>query len=251
MQADTVLFLDETGDHSLGTVDPSFPIFLLCGCLFTRDAYENFCTASSVVKMNFWNTKDVIFHSRCIRRYNEPFHILFDKELKERFLNDLNKLVEDASFTVFAAAIDKEAHLRKYGKVAIDPYDMSLSFIMERVIFYLSDLSKRERKTITCKLVFEKRGKKEDIHMTSQFNKIRDAGTGYVDASRMKLHIIGCDFKAKTENHNGLQCADLCAYPLARSLVLKGSPSKAADIVRPKIYANNGRQYGLKIFPHK
>ena len=29
------LFLDETGDHGLTHIDKNFPVFLLCGCLFS------------------------------------------------------------------------------------------------------------------------------------------------------------------------------------------------------------------------
>jgi len=42
-------FLDETGDHGLTYVDPDFPLFLLCGSLFsenellkTKEPYTHF-----------------------------------------------------------------------------------------------------------------------------------------------------------------------------------------------------------------
>jgi len=101
----------------------------------------------------------------------------------------------------------------------------------------------------TVQLAFEKRGYKEDAQITSHFNSIRDAGTYFVDADRMQRRVTGCSFHAKRENVAGLQCADLCAYPLARSLVLKGEPSKAAEIVSKKVYSKGGKQYGLKVFP--
>lgn len=248
-QVDTILFLDETGDHSLGTVDPNFPIFLLCGCLFTHDSLNDFTTAINALKKKYWRTENVIFHSRDIRKCNEPFHIFFDQDIKKSFYNDLNNIINDTKFTVFAAAIKKDDHVKRYGKVAGDPYDISLSFIMERVVFYLSDESKKHSKPITCNMMLEKRGDKEDVLLTSHFNKVRDRGTGYVEAARMQQHILGCSFNSKLENHAGLQSADLCAYPLARSLVLKGSPSKAADIVDSKIYRNFEKKYGLKVFP--
>lgn len=239
------LFLDETGDHGLSHVDPNFPVFLLCGCLFTDDALVVFEREINHIKKKYWNTTDVILHSRDIRKCNGPFQILFDLSIKEKFYNDLNALIESTDFTVIAAAIDKEEYIKRYGKLAHDPYDVSLSFIMERLIFRLDEIGD----IATSRLVFEKRGHKEDAQLASHFTAIRDNGTYFVDAERMQKRIEGCTFNSKRKNTIGLQCADLCAYPLARSLVLKGEPSKAADIVNKKVYHKGIKKYGLKVFP--
>tara|TARA_Y100000310_G_scaffold254740_1_gene261906 strand:+ start:1457 stop:2182 length:726 start_codon:yes stop_codon:yes gene_type:complete len=239
------MFLDESGDHGLSHIDPNFPLFLLCGCLFSDDALVAFEEKMNALKRKYWNTTDVILYSREIRKCEGPFQILFDLLLKEQFYNDLNVLIADADFTVIAAAIDKEKHIKRYGKLAHDPYDVSLSFMMERFVFCLDEIDNAS----SAQLIFEKRGYKEDTQITSHFNAIRDAGTYFVDGERMRSRVTGCHFHAKMENIVGLQCADLCAYPLARSIVLKGEPSKAADIVSEKVYTKNGKQYGFKIFP--
>lgn len=239
------MFLDETGDHGLAHIDPNFPIFLLCGCLFSEKALAAFREEMSKLKLKYWNTTDVILHSREIRKCEGPFQILFDLSVKERFYTDLNALIANADFTVIAAAIDKEQHIKKYGKLAHDPYDVSLSFIMERLVFCMDDYPADS----STHLMFEKRGYKEDAQITAHFNTIRDRGSYFVNAERMQSRITGCAFNAKRENMAGLQCADLCAYPLARSIVLKGEPSKAAEIVSKKVYRAQGKQYGLKVFP--
>ena len=239
------MFLDETGDHGLSHVDPNFPLFLLCGCLFADEALTTFEQSINNLKRKYWNTTDVILHSRDIRKCEGPFQILFDLSVKERFYKDLNSLIADANFTVIAAAIDKEQHIKRYGKLAHDPYDVSLSFIMERLVFCLDESPEAS----AVELVFEKRGYKEDSQLTAHFNALRDTGTYFVDTERMRRHITGCTFHAKRKNVAGLQCADLCAYPLARSLVLKGEPSKAAEIVSRKVYGKGAKQYGLKVFP--
>lgn len=239
------MFLDETGDHGLARVDPNFPLFLLCGCLFSDEALLAFEQGVAALKRKYWNTTDVILHSREIRKCEGPFQILFDLAVKERFYNDLNALIAGADFTVVAAAIEKEQHIKRYGKLAHDPYDVSLSFIMERLVFCMDD----RFPSASVQLMFEKRGYKEDAQITAHFNTIRDRGTYFVNAARMQARITGCSFNAKRENIPGLQCADLCAYPLARSLVLKGEPSKAAEIVSKKVYRKGGKQHGLKVFP--
>lgn len=239
------LFLDETGDHGLKFLDPNFPIFLLCGCLFTEQALAAYQEELDAIKMKYWKTKSVILHSRDIRKCEGPFQIFFDLSLKQSFYADLDAAMVRADFTVIAAAINKEEHIKKYGRLAHDPYDVSLSFIMERLVYCLDEPGVSG----DAKLVFEKRGHKEDMQLIAHFNSIRDAGTHFVKAERMQQRITGCDFIAKKENAIGLQCADLCAYPLARSLVLQGEPSRAADIIKKKVYCKGTKMYGLKVFP--
>ncbi len=239
------VFLDETGDHGLVHVDVNFPIFLLCGCLFSEQAIFDLQNKMDAIKIKYWKTKDVIFHSRDIRKCEGPFRIFFDLGIKEAFYSDLDLVMKNADFTVIAAAIDKEQHIKRYGRLAHDPYDVSLSFIMERLVFCLDE----QDPTASAKLIFEKRGYKEDAQLTAHFNSIRDRGTHYIVSGRMQSRVTGCEFIAKKENDIGLQCADLCAYPLARSLILKGEPSIAADIVSSKIYQKGEKIYGLKIFP--
>lgn len=36
-----VLFLDESGDHSLSKIDPQYPMFVLAGCVFEMGYYED------------------------------------------------------------------------------------------------------------------------------------------------------------------------------------------------------------------
>ena len=239
------MFLDETGDHGLVHVDPNFPVFLLCGCLFADEAYVAFERNINTLKEKYWKTTDVILHSRDIRKCEGAFQIFFDLSVKQQFYEDINMLIEKADFIVIAAAIHKENHIMQYGRLAHDPYDMSLSFIMERLVFQLDEIGENT----TCELVFEKRGNKEDTQLTAHFNAIRDGGTYFVDVERMQQKVAGCTFRSKPENIVGLQCADLCAYPLARSLVLKGEPSKAAEIISNKIYRKGAKKYGFKIFP--
>jgi len=35
-----VLFMDESGDHNLESIDKSFPAFCLAGCIFEREYYK-------------------------------------------------------------------------------------------------------------------------------------------------------------------------------------------------------------------
>ena len=35
-----IMFLDESGDHSLDKIDKSYPMFVLAGCIFDQEYYE-------------------------------------------------------------------------------------------------------------------------------------------------------------------------------------------------------------------
>ena len=80
-----LLFLDESGDHGLKSIDQSFPIFLLCGILISEENYNLIRKEINDIKLNFWKNKNVIFHSRDIRKCNNEFQILFDLNIKNNF----------------------------------------------------------------------------------------------------------------------------------------------------------------------
>lgn len=242
------LFLDETGDHGLSFVDKNFPLFLLAGCLFENTELTKIEQEINKFKMEFFKTTDVILHSRDIRRCDGSFQILFDLELKKRFYEKLDKIMNEAKFIIIGSGVNKDEHIKKYGRGAKDPYALSLSFIMERLIFCLD---KKGDKSVTDVRI-EKRGRKEDQQLLNQYNKILDNGTYYVTPDRLKNKIGKFDSFLKRENIIGLQIADLCAYPLARHILNPSEPYPPFDIIRSKIYCDSNGNfdgYGLKIFP--
>jgi len=111
------LFLDESGDHGLKNIDPNFPIFLLCGVLIREDFYEIIKAEMNTIKNEFWNDINVIFHSRDIRKCNDPFDILFDNKIKSLFYDSINELVSKNNYTIIAAAINKAEFIKQYGKL--------------------------------------------------------------------------------------------------------------------------------------
>ena len=155
------LFLDETGDHGLKTIDESFPIFLLCGILISEENYTLIKDEINQIKFTFWKNKNVIFHSRDIRKCNKEFQILFDLRLKEQFYKSINKLVRKPLYNIIAASINKIEFIKKYGRLENDIYAISLSFIIERTVFCLDKLKNCNQ----LEIIIERRGKKEDIKL--------------------------------------------------------------------------------------
>lgn len=127
---DYVMFLDESGDHNLKAIDENSPLFCLCGCIFEKGYYHE--VARPLVdefKMRFWNSTDVILHSRDIRRHREAFYFLKDGAKPREFYDALNQLIVQLDFSIIAAVILKREHIARYGDRAEHPYHLSLEFI--------------------------------------------------------------------------------------------------------------------------
>lgn len=239
------LFIDESGDHGLKTLDPSFPIFILCGILIEESQYDLVNKKLNEVKENFWKNKEVIFHSRDIRKCEKEFQILFDLEVKTAFYKQINSIIQDSKYTVVSAAIKKDEFIKRYGKQSDNVYGIALSFIIERTVYCLDEL---KQKDINVQLVLEKRGAKEDQTLNDQFQLIRSNGTYYVDSVRLQNYKFGFHFRSKRDNVNGLQLADLMAYPIARQVMDPQRPHPSFELFKDKIYGEK-KKFGLKIFP--
>src|SRR3989338_8489725 len=116
------LFLDETGDHGLSYIDDNFPLFLLSGIFISEEEYSALCKKVNDFKNKFFNTTEVILHSRDIRKVEGPFQILFNLEIKKHFYEEINRILGNANYKIFGVGIDKRRHIEKYGKTAHDPY---------------------------------------------------------------------------------------------------------------------------------
>ena len=199
-------------------------------------------------KQEFFNTSEVILHSRDIRKCDGAFQVLFDLEIKKRFYEQLNKIISDAKFTIIAVAINKKKHIEKYGKVADNPYTICLSYILERLVFCTDG----RKPSPVISIIIEKRGKKEDQQLLSHYNTIIDRGTYHVISDRFKQRITDFSMVAKKDNSIGLQIADLCAYPVARHVLNDKEPYIPFAIIKNKIYCGDSGKvdgYGLKVFP--
>jgi len=110
----------------------------------------------------------------------------------------------------------------------------------------LDDIFQQDKKLT---IVIERRGKNEDRKLNTHFQKLLSRGTGYVNAERLKALDLKIEFRYKKQNVNGLQLADLIAYPIARYVIDKNRANPAYELIESKIYSKNGKRYGLKIYP--
>ena len=170
----TYLFIDESGDHGLTKIDTDFPVFLLCGVLISEENYEIVKQAMNSLKHAIWGNKDVIFHSRDIRKCEKEFQKLFDIELKAKFYAELNKIIADSTYKIIASAIQKDRFIEQFGKLQDDVYEVALSFVIEQAIMALNHTNT----STTLSIVIEKRGKREDKQLDDHFQRILGKGTG-------------------------------------------------------------------------
>lgn len=242
------LFIDECGDHCLATYDRNFPIFTLCGILVPHENLNAFKKAIDNLKLEFWDTTEVILHSRDIRKCEKHFKILFDNQIKERFYNRVNEvLAAQGVYIVVCCSVLKELCIEKHG-IDADIYGTALKYVLQRSIFCVDDINPDGG---IINVIVERRGKREDKALLQYFNRLQITGMHYVPPERFNEHMGRFSFSDKKENVFGLQVADLIAYPISRYVMSPDTNNPAFDVIKANIYTSRGRLLGLKIFPDK
>jgi hypothetical protein len=242
--SDYLAFLDECGDHSLTSVDKDFPVFVLSLVLLRRTDYgARILPAVNNLKLKHWDHEGVNLHSRDIRKAEGPFSILQNAARRTRFLADVSNLMATLPYELFIVGIRKDRLRDRYVRAA-NPYELALTFVMERVLHCLEQRQQR-----TLPLVAEARGQNEDSQLKATFYDLTTQGTGYVDSSRFQRCRFALQFQDKRKNIVGIQLADLCAHPAGRHILKPEQPNQAFDVIRGHVYEGGGRVRGWKVFP--
>lgn len=243
------LYIDECGDHNLKNYDPVFPIFTLCGILVTQENRKSLVKAFENLKKDFFGTTDIVIHSVDIRKWRGSFSILEDDDVRQRFFARIEEILrQNGAYVIVSCTILKE-QLKKFCVRGEDNdvYGLSLSYLLERSIFYV-DNKNEENPEIS--VVVEKRGKKEDRKLLNYYNSLRNRGTKWVKPERLVDRIAAFTFKAKQDNVIGLQIADLIAYPITRHLLNPERENRSYEVVKHNIFSDNGVLLGQKVIPH-
>ena len=75
--SDYVVYVDESGDHSLQSIDPNFPVFSLVFCIFKKsDFVETVVPVVQRLKFDFWGYDAVVLRGYEIRKQHGDFNIL-------------------------------------------------------------------------------------------------------------------------------------------------------------------------------
>ena len=103
--SDYVIYVDESGDHGLVSIDQQYPIFVLVFCIFKKQDY--LATVQKVQQFKFchFGHDMVILHESDIRRDRGDFKMLKSKERKNVFINDITNIIGDETFTVISISV--------------------------------------------------------------------------------------------------------------------------------------------------
>lgn len=138
--SDFIVFVDESGDHSLTSIDPEFPAFALSFCVIRKDDYlTRVVPAVQGFKFKYWGHDAVILHEHEIRKTKGDFAFLrTDRALRDYFMADLSRIMEEAPISIVASVIDKFRLVARYPN-PWSPYQLSLHFCLERLLLWLID----------------------------------------------------------------------------------------------------------------
>lgn len=211
------LYLDESGDHDLRRIDPSYPVFVLGGVI-VDDVYDRVIeTELNNLKNSWFGTTNVILHTADIVRNKSVFGCFKDAVLRTRFFRELNELIADLDIEILACAIQKTMHRDQYGPQAWDPYMYALTVLVERFCLELGDVHGGGR------IVAERRSKQLDRGFMHVWNNLQSRGTTYVTPGTIMHRISSCVLEHKSNNVAALQLADLVVSPIGRHLIKKAN----------------------------
>jgi hypothetical protein len=241
--SDCIVYVDESGDHRLESLDPEYPVFVLSFCIFRKADYASLVNpAIRQLKFATFGHDMVVFHESDIRRKRGAFSHL-SKEPREAFMRELTSLIAAAPFQLVAVVIDKRGLKDRYAK-PVHPYHLALGFGLERIDRLLNEQGQGDALT---HLVCEARGAKEDAQLREAFQRIRDGNNWFRRPLPFELVVAH-----KQTNSEGLQMADLTARPIGLSVLRPGQANRAFDVLQPKFYRGRSGLLagtGLKVFP--
>lgn len=242
--SDYIVYVDESGDHGLAQIDPQYPVFVLAFCIFKKTDYVSSVVPSvQSLKIRWWGHDAAVLHTIDIKRSKGDFAFLFNQDVRQDFLEELNQVIGQAPFTLITAIIDKTKLKAKYATPS-NPYDIALTFCMERTYAFLRDRAQHERRTT---ILMEERGKNEDRDLELAFRRVCDGGNRWGE-----MPFLEPRFLSKKANSSGLQIADLVATPIGRHFLAPKRQNRAYDVVAPKLRQSPSglvEGWGQKAFP--
>jgi hypothetical protein len=228
-----IVYVDESGDHSMVSIDDAYPVFVLSFCVFNKKYYGR-SVVPTVEDFKFRNFGHdiIILHERDIRKETGQFRFSGANE-KNSFLGALSKIIEVSKFILITAVIDKR-RMKDAGETADNPYHIALRFCLEQLREFLYEKDQLGAQT---HVVVECRGKKEDAELELEFRRVCDGANKF--GVPLPFTVVFAD---KRSNSSGLQLADLVARPIGLSVVRPDQPNRAFNLLKEKFFCDGGRQ---------
>ena len=228
-RSDYIIFADESGNPNLKTVDPNYPVFVFCCCVFRRQDYDaTAAPAVAALKASHFGNPDVILHSYPIRRSRPPFDFSGDEQRQAVFQGDLIQLIAGADFTVIAAAVELNRFQQRYP----DALNVDLVAFRQCIIQLDGLLQGFGQHEFSTSIVIESRGNRSDRRLIQEYRALRNDAI----VSGRTLANFDLQFDAKGNNTAGVQIADLVASPIGRHLTHPQHQNRDWDIIRVKLH---------------
>jgi hypothetical protein len=244
-----IVYVDESGDHGMETLDANYPMFVLAFCVFHKRHYsEKVVPALHKFKFNHFGHDLVVLHEHEIRKEKGDFTFFQSRQHKNDFISELTSIIEVSNFILMSCVIDK-GKLRARNMADINPYHIALGFCLETLYEFMCE---KKQQNLMTHVIVERRGKKEDNELELVFRRMCD-GENRLNKS---LPFQVC-FGDKKVNSAGLQLADLVARPIGMQTLKPNQENRAFMSLKKKFYCDGGREnvgngfenWGLKIYP--
>ena len=137
--SDYVVYVDESGDHSLASIDAGYPVFVLALCIFHKRHYsEKIIPAVEKFKFNYFGHDSVVLHENEIRKQKGPFAFLSQRAVRADFMAQLSSIMEASNFILIACVVDKGRLSRGEGSGS-NPYHIALGICLEALRTFLGE----------------------------------------------------------------------------------------------------------------
>lgn len=231
--SDYIFYADESGDHSLSSIDREYPIFSLSLCAFKKSTYCSRVVPSfQRLKFDYFGHDAIVLHEHDIRKQKAPFDILTDTQVRMSFLSDLSACVHKAPFRILGCVISKpDLTLDLFPD---NPYAIGLKICLQKAYFLLE---KAGNKGCETHFIFEVRGRKEDRELELEFRRIVSGANDL----RMPFPGFNLHFADKKSNSTGMQIADLTARPLGIRVLRPEQRNRVYDTIARKVF--RGRKF--------
>ncbi len=231
-----IVYVDESGDHALDALDPTYPIFVLAFCLFSKTSYAHSVIPTLIdFKFKYFGHDQVVLHESDIRKAKPPFEFLFNRAVRDNFMQDLNAVVESSDFSIIAGVIRKSEPSVDSTDRNGNPYHVALQSCLDRLWEFLETHAHPVAETY---IIFEARGAREDADLELEFRRVCDGRNRH--NIRYPFRIL---FAKKQINSSGLQLADLVARPIGRKTLLPDQENRAFNILEKKFFTSPQGDY--------
>jgi hypothetical protein len=225
--SDFIVYVDESGDHSLESINPRYPLFVLAFCLFQKAYYiQKVIPDLSKLKITTFGHDLIVLHEHEMRKKTGAFSKL-NFESRERLIQSVSSLVAEMEMILIPIVIDKHA-LRELGADPTHVYHLAMQLGLEKLYRVLQEQDQHINLT---HVIFEARGRCEDLALELEFRRICDGQNSL--QIRLPFQIVIAD---KKTNSPGLQLADLVARPIGLSVLRPDQPNRAFTILKKKLY---------------